>query len=97
LVWVELAPLRLWLDPATMVEALLLAGCCNSTSGTSLKAMFSRPSAMVDRFWMGGWFLVEVWGKALSPDRRRHWLTLLGDIFKVIFDLGTRWAPNVGT
>jgi hypothetical protein len=26
----------------------------------------------------------------------KRWLILLGGITKVIFDLGTQWAPNVG-
>jgi hypothetical protein len=52
---------------------------------------------MVEIFWVGRWLWVEVWGKASSPGVRRRWLTLLGDIFRVVFELGTRWASNVGT
>jgi hypothetical protein len=51
LVWVELAPPAFWLDPAAVVEVLLLlARCCNSTSRMSPKATCSRPLAMVERF-----------------------------------------------
>jgi hypothetical protein len=60
LVWVEMAaPPAFWLDHAAVVEALLLAGCRNLTSQMSPKAMCSRPSAMVERFLVGGWFWVE--------------------------------------
>jgi hypothetical protein len=34
----------------------VVAVCCNLTSGTSSKVVCSRPSAMVERFWVGGWF-----------------------------------------
>jgi hypothetical protein len=60
---VELVPPRLWLDPGAVVEVLLLAGCCNSTFGTSSKAACSSPSAMVERFRVGGWFWVDIWGQ----------------------------------
>jgi hypothetical protein len=53
------APPAFWLDHAAVVEALLLAGCCNLTSQMSPKAMCSRPSAIVERFLVGGWFWVE--------------------------------------
>jgi hypothetical protein len=54
LVWVELAPLAFWLDPAVVVEMLLMAGCCYSTSVMSPKVACSRPSVVVERFWVGG-------------------------------------------
>jgi hypothetical protein len=38
---------------------------------------------------------VEVCGK--SSFGWRHWLNHLGDIVRVVLDLGTRWASNVGT
>jgi hypothetical protein len=38
-----------------------------------------------------------VWGRASSPSRERHWLILLGGIVRVVFDLRTWWAPNVGS
>jgi hypothetical protein len=69
LVWVELAPPTFWLDPAAVVETLLLVGYCNSTSGMLPKAACSRPSVMVERFWVDGWFWVEVSGKASFPGR----------------------------
>jgi hypothetical protein len=47
LVWVELAPPRLWLGPAAVVEALL-AGCNTLTSRMSPKVGCSMPSAMVE-------------------------------------------------
>jgi hypothetical protein len=59
--------------------------------------MCSRSSVIVERFWMGGWFWVEVWGKALSPSHERRWLILLGGIISVVFELRTCWVPNVGT
>jgi hypothetical protein len=40
---------------------------------------------------------VEVWDKVSSPGHRRCWLSLLGGIFRVVFELGTRWVPNVET
>jgi hypothetical protein len=33
---------------------------------------------------------------ASSPGRERCWLTLLGGIIRVFFELKTRWAPDVG-
>jgi hypothetical protein len=45
---------------------------------------------------VGGWFWVEVWGQASSPDHNRHWLILQGGIVRVVFDLRTWWAPNIG-
>jgi hypothetical protein len=60
LVQVELAPSVFWLDPAFVVDTLLLAACCNSTSGISLNAMCSRSSKIAGRCWVGGCFwLVE--------------------------------------
>jgi hypothetical protein len=56
-----------WLDPTAAVDALLLVACGNSTSGMSPKAACSGPSAILERFWVGGWFGVEAWGKAPSP------------------------------
>jgi hypothetical protein len=96
LVWVELAPSAFWLDLAVVVETLLLVGYCNSTSGISLKAACSKPSIMVERFSVCGWFWAKAGGKASSLGYERHWLILLGGIIKVIFRLRTRWVPNVG-
>jgi hypothetical protein len=44
---------------------------------------------------MGGWFWAEVWGRPLS--RWRCWLTRLGGIIRVVFELRTWWPLNVGT
>jgi hypothetical protein len=54
---------------------------------------------MVGRFWVDGWWrggllLVDSLGGHLSW--WKCWLILLGGIVKVVFELGTRWAPNVG-
>jgi hypothetical protein len=76
-VWVELEPPALWLDPAAVMDALLLVACCNSTSEISPKAVCSNPSMILGRFWVVGWFWVEGWGKASSPGRERCWLSLL--------------------
>jgi hypothetical protein len=92
LVWVELAPPRLWLDTTAVVEALL-ARCSTWTFGMLLEVGCSEPSAMLERFWVGGRFWVEVWGRASSG--WRCWLIHLGGMVRVIFKLGTRWAPNV--
>jgi hypothetical protein len=62
LVWVELPPLAFWRDPTIAVE-VLLAGCWNSTSGMPLKVACSKPSVIVEGFWVGGWFWVEVWAR----------------------------------
>jgi hypothetical protein len=48
LIWVELAPLTFWLDPAIVVETLF-TGRITSTSGISLKVGCSKPSVMVER------------------------------------------------
>jgi hypothetical protein len=68
LVWVELLPQPFCLKPTVMVD-MLLAGWCSCTSGMSPKAKFSRPLAMVERVWVGGWFWVEVGGKSSSGCR----------------------------
>jgi hypothetical protein len=52
LVWVELAPLLFWLEPAAVVD--MLAGWCSWTSRMSLKVERSEPSAMAERVWVGG-------------------------------------------
>jgi hypothetical protein len=41
LVWLELAPLAFWLDPAAVVDALMWVACCNSTSSISVKTAWS--------------------------------------------------------
>jgi hypothetical protein len=56
LVWVELVPPTFWLDPAVVVETLL-PGHNTSTFGMSPKVGCSEPSTMVERIYMGGWFL----------------------------------------
>jgi hypothetical protein len=38
---------------------------------------------------------MEVSGRPSSG--RRHWLTHVGGIIRVIFKLRARWAPNVGS
>jgi hypothetical protein len=97
LVWVELVPLTFWLDPVAMVEKMLLVGCCNLTSKMSPKAACSRPSTMVEIFWVGDWFWAEVWLKASSLGRERRWLILKGGIIRVVFELKIWWMPNVET
>jgi hypothetical protein len=69
LVWVELAPPAFWLNSAMVVD-VLFTRCCSRTSGMSPKVGCSKASAMVERIWVGGWFLVEVWGKSSSGWRR---------------------------
>jgi hypothetical protein len=59
LVWVELAPLTFWLDPAAVVDALLV-GYWSSSSGILPKAACSRPSAIAIKILVGGWFWVVV-------------------------------------
>jgi hypothetical protein len=58
-------PLTFWLDPAVVVETLL-GGGNTSTSGMSSKVACSKPSVMVERICVGGWFWVEVWGMSSS-------------------------------
>jgi hypothetical protein len=48
LVWAELEPPPFWLDPATVVD-MLLVGWCNCTSGMTPKVEWFEPSAMVER------------------------------------------------
>jgi hypothetical protein len=48
LVWVEVTPLAFWLDPAAVVEVLLV-GCKTLTSRMSPRVGFSEPSTMVER------------------------------------------------
>jgi hypothetical protein len=59
LVWVELAPLTFWLDPAAVVDTLLV-GYWSSSSGISPKAACSRPYAIAIKILVGGWFWVVV-------------------------------------
>jgi hypothetical protein len=97
LVWVELAALPFWLEPTTVVD--MLAGWCSWTSRMSPAVERSKPSAMVERVWVGGGgrdvlFWVKVWGKPSSGCK--HWLVGLGGIIRVFFVLGTRWTPNIG-
>jgi hypothetical protein len=69
LVWVELTPPTFWLDPTAVVE-VLLAGCRISASEMSSKVECSEPSAMVERFRVGGWIWVEIWGRSSYGWRR---------------------------
>jgi hypothetical protein len=46
---------------------------------------------------MGGRFWVVVWARASFPSCERRWLTHLGGIVGVVFELRTRWMLNVGT
>jgi hypothetical protein len=82
------------------VVNMLLAGWCSWISGILLKVECFELSAMVERIWVdgwwrGGWFWVEVSGKPSSEWRR--WLTHLDGIIRVVFELRTRWTPNVGS
>jgi hypothetical protein len=47
-----------WLDPAAMVDVLLV-GCWCSSSGISPKVACSRPSVIAGKILLGGWFWVE--------------------------------------
>jgi hypothetical protein len=72
------------------------AGWCNCTLEMSPKVGCSGYSAMVERFWVDGWWrdrlLVDSCGCPSSGCKR--WLILLGGIVRVFFKLRTRWAPN---
>jgi hypothetical protein len=79
LVWVELAPLAFLLDPAVVVEVLLLTGRWNWTYGMSLKASCSGPSVMVVRFWWVdcGWRVGELHLRVTRGDCRSLFLVAL--------------------
>jgi hypothetical protein len=53
---------------------------------------------MVGRFWIDGWWRGGLLVDSLSglSSGCKRWLILLGGIVRVVFDLGTRWATNVG-
>jgi hypothetical protein len=58
----------------------------------------SGSSAMVGRFsvdgwWMGGLLVDSFGGPSFGC---KHWLILLGGITRVVLELRTWWAPNVG-
>jgi hypothetical protein len=63
-----------------------------------LKVGCSRSSVMVGRFWVDGWWrgglLVDSLDGPSSGCKR--WLIFLGGISRVVFELGTRRALNVG-
>jgi hypothetical protein len=42
-------------------------------------------------------FWVDDGGGASSPDCERRWIILIGGIIRVLFELGTLWAPNAQT
>jgi hypothetical protein len=64
----------------------------------SPKVGCSGSLVMVGRFWVDDWWrgglLVDSLGGRSSGCKR--WLILPGGIARVVFELGTRWAPNVG-
>jgi hypothetical protein len=64
----------------------------------SPKVGCSGSSVMVGRFCVDGWWrdglLVDSYGGPSSGCKR--WLILLGGIIRVIFQLRTQWASNVG-
>jgi hypothetical protein len=66
LVWVESGPLTFWLDRVAVVNVLLLAACCNSTSKILPKAMCSRSSTITGRS-----RVVEGCEEASFPDHER--------------------------
>jgi hypothetical protein len=63
----------------------------------SPKVGCSGSSTIVGRFWVDGWWrgglLVDSLGGHSSGCKRC--LILLGGIARVVFELGTRWVPNV--
>jgi hypothetical protein len=78
---------------------MLLAGWCSWTSGISSKVECIDPSVIVERIWVDGWWRGgRFWGEVSSKPSSgwRCWLTRLGGIIRVVFELRTRWAPNVG-
>jgi hypothetical protein len=56
----------------------------------SKKASISWPSVICGRDWVDGS------GAASSPGHERRWVTLLGGIITVFFELETWWTTNVG-
>jgi hypothetical protein len=64
----------------------------------SPKAGCLGSSVMVGRFWVDVWWrdglLVDSYGGPSSGCK--HWLILLGGIIRVVFELTTQWASNVG-
>jgi hypothetical protein len=47
-----------WLDHVAAMDALMLVACCNSTSSILAKVACSWPSAILGRFWVGGWVVL---------------------------------------
>jgi hypothetical protein len=84
-------PPTLWLEPAALTEVpATLTAYCSSSSSILMKASISRPSPIFSKTWVDGS------GAASSPSHKRRWLTLLGGIIRVFFELETRWTPNIG-
>jgi hypothetical protein len=53
---------------------------------------------MVRRLWVDGWWMGGLLMDSLSgpSSECKCWLILLGVIGRVVFELGTWWAPNIG-
>jgi hypothetical protein len=88
-----LIDLRWWrwrrvVDGLIIFVGLHGAGDCTSLAGARCRGRHVEASVMVGRVCVVGW--------GVPSAGCRHWLLLLGGMFRVVFGLGTRWMPNVG-
>jgi hypothetical protein len=96
-----------WVGVEVLVTSVALAGTwCGGGHGGLLQLNFwdivedrlcsfgDGGHCLMDGCWSGGRFWLEDWSEPSS--RCRRWLTLLGGILRVVFELRTRWAPNIG-
>jgi hypothetical protein len=75
-------PLAFWLEPATPVEVpVTLVACCSSTSLISMNSLISWPFVISGRTWVDGA------GAASSPGCEGRWLSLLGGIVSLVFQV----------